>query len=171
MPQPARTSCFCCKHCFPYCVKRREPTHPYQFLSAAASLVTNIDDMRFKFQTGSLGAAQRWWVLVSFSRLDRHKRDERGNPREEQPGLSEMSVCVGHFLLTSAPLVTAVLPARDIPRLDFLPFCLGPWAPQGHCAGVYINVTVKKDNSEWICPIKDQKCIEGWSQTTVRGLQ
>lgn len=105
--------------------KKKRTNSPYQFLSAVASLVTNSLDTRFKFQTGSLGAAQRWWVLVSFSRLDRHKRAGIGNPREEQPGLSEMSVCLGHFLLTSPPPVTAVLPARDIPRRDFLPFCLG----------------------------------------------
>lgn len=109
--------------------KKKRNNSPYQFLSAAASLVTNIDDMRFKFQTGTLGKAQRWWVLVSFSCLDRHKRDMIGNPREEQPGLSEMTVCLGHILLTSSPLVSAVFPARDIPCLDFLPFCLGLVSP------------------------------------------
>lgn len=31
----------------------------------------------------------------------------------------------GHFLLTSPPLFTAGLQARDIPCLDFLSFCLG----------------------------------------------
>lgn len=61
-------------------------------------------------------------MLVSFSHLDRHKRDAIGNPREEEPGLSEMSVCLpgtfspditssGRCSVTGQGYSTSTLPA------------------------------------------------------------
>lgn len=94
----------------------------------------------------------RWQVLwVRFSDLDRHqRRDRKSQGGTNSPGRHvclSASQGLGHFLLTSPPLVTAGLPARDIPWLGFLPFCLELVDKIRVLHSVYLTCCIHQRNS------------------------